>query len=112
MLSAIGAAVGGSPLPWGAMRVFRRAKPVLARLFKSQNAKLSHVWDKVVAEHALVPALSPRVDIDWVDFLSANHTYDGSALKGTGFSYDHPDARTGLPETIAWYREQRWIPGA
>jgi len=106
----IGAKVSDSPLPWGAMRLFRRGKPLLAKLFASQNAKLQHLWAKVVSERALVPALSPRVDIDWVDFLSADHTYDSAALKATGFACAHPDARAGLPETIAWYREQRWLP--
>ena len=109
---AVGAKVSGSPLPWSAMRLFRHAKPWLVRLFASQNAKLAHLWDRTVADHDLVPALAPRVDTDWIDFLSANHTYDSSALKATGFSYAYPDARTSLPETIDWYREQRWIPSA
>lgn len=109
---AVGAKVGGSPLPWSAMRVFRHAKPLLGRVFSSQNDKLTHLWDRTVADHDLVPALNPRVDTDWIDFLSADHTYDPSALKATGFTYAYPDARQALPETITWYRDNRWIPAA
>jgi UDP-glucose 4-epimerase len=109
---AIGAPVSGSPLPWGAMRVFRRGKPLIVKLFASQNAKLAHLWRKIVEEHDLVPALAPRLDADWIDFLSADHTYDSSALRATGFEFSHPDARTSFPQTIDWYRQQRWIPAA
>ncbi len=109
---SVGAPVSGSPLPWSSMRVFRRAKPLLAGVIAKQNAKLAHLWQRTVADHELVPALSPRMDPDWIDFLSADHTYNSAALRATGFEFKHPDARVSLPATIDWYRENRWIPAA
>ena len=43
------------------MRVFRRAKPLIVKLFAGQNAKLAHLWRKVVEEHDLVPALAQQL---------------------------------------------------
>ena len=55
-------------------------------------------------------ALSPRFDLEWMDFLSRDNVFDNTALKATGFAYSEPDPRPAMDGAIAWYRTHRWLP--
>jgi nucleoside-diphosphate-sugar epimerase len=58
----------------------------------------------------LLGAPSP-VEADTIDYLNEDWQYSNEALKSTGFRFQYPDARDGLRDTLAWYRENGWLNG-
>ena len=53
--------------------------------------------------------LPTPVEPDVVEYLGEDFLYDNTALKSVGYQFRYPDARTGIKETIEWYRDQGWI---
>ncbi len=102
----VGVEIRDRALPWCTVRAARPLKSMLARVFSKQNEKIAALWSRLDLE----PAIVARVDVDWMDFLARDNTYDTGRLGALGFTCAHPDPRTGLAETIDWYRAQRWIP--
>jgi len=82
-------------------------EPVFGRM----NAWLAKKWKGVVAEHGLEPALSPRLDRDFLGYMACDYVLDTARLK-TDLGYDlvRPDPRTGLSETVERCQEKRWLP--
>ena len=39
-----------------------------------------------------------------------DHTYKNDRLKSLGFKFDYPTAYEGMPKTLAWYKQERWLP--
>jgi len=99
-------------LPWWCGRIINLIRPLAAWYLKRENPRLAHLWSRYLADNGLVQGLSPRIDLDWVGYLLDDHTYDNGRLKQLGFEFQHPDVRQGLAETLAWYREKRWLPEA
>lgn len=74
------------------------------------NGQLAKLWARAAEKHGLKPYLAPRIDRDFLDYVSAHHTYDTARLKATGFRLQYPDTLAGMRDVIQWYREQKWIP--
>jgi dihydroflavonol-4-reductase len=50
----------------------------------------------------------PKLEQDTIRFLGQDIAYSNQKLKDLGYRFLYPDAREGLRETIAWYRNQGW----
>jgi len=111
LAGALGLEVVSPGVPWGLVRGLRGVVlPLARRLLEGQQGKLDHLWARLVEEEGLEPALTSRIDPDWLEYLFASHTYSTRRLRDLGFSCRHPDPGAGLAETVAWYRERRWLP--
>lgn len=55
-----------------------------------------------------VTRTSPKLEPDTIRFLGRPIAYSNRKLKDLGYRFRYPDARTGLGETIAWYRQAGW----
>jgi len=53
----------------------------------------------------------PALEADSVSYFGYDFVYSNAKLKRLGFEFLYPDAREGIEETIAWYREQGWLEG-
>ncbi|MDD5747564.1 MAG: NAD(P)-dependent oxidoreductase [Actinomycetota bacterium] len=67
-------------------------------------------WDKVITEHRLVPAMSPRFDPGFTSFGRGEYYFSNEKLKKLGYKLRYPDLRKGWFETVRWYMENEWIP--
>lgn len=76
------------------------------------NRSLERKWQALVERERLVPMLSPRLDRHAYDYWLSDHVYSNDALKALGWRPRHPDAKTGIQSTIAWYIDNRWLPAA
>jgi hypothetical protein len=110
MCDALGADLREYGLPWWILKILRPMKPFLTWVMRGPNAKFARAWERLAGEEQLELALSPRFDLDWMDFLSRDYIFDNAALKTTGFAYSKPDPRVAMDAAIAWYREHRWLP--
>ncbi|MFH1148891.1 MAG: NAD-dependent epimerase/dehydratase family protein [Actinomycetota bacterium] len=98
-------------LPWAAIEVFARAASLTPLpVIRAVNEFLAGRWDSIAFENDLVPLLSPRIDRDFLGFLYGEHRYANDRLKSLGWSPKYPTFADGWPETVAWYRENRYIP--
>ena len=51
-----------------------------------------------------------KIEKDTIFFIGGDFWYSNEKLKGTGFDFKYPDAeKSGLKETIAWYKENRFF---
>lgn len=87
-------------------------KPVLRMYLEKINHMTEKAWNNLIKEGKIVPALRPRLDKDWLDYLEASSAFDNSKLKSLGFSYRYPDFRQSVLEVIQWYQDNKWIPSA
>jgi nucleoside-diphosphate-sugar epimerase len=97
-------------LPWWTTTVYPPFKSMVARIVAGQNARMAKSWARLVDEEGLETALLPRVDMDFIDYVLEDHSYDTSRLRGLGFKCAHPDPYKGIAATADWYRSQRWLP--
>ncbi len=51
------------------------------------------------------------IEADPLDYLGEDWAYSNERLKATGYKFIYPDARDGLRDTVAWYRENGWLEG-
>jgi len=78
--------------------------------FNAINWFLGRRWNKLVEQEGLEPALTLRMDRDWIGYMTGSNYYDVSRLKELGMTWKWPDFTAGIRETIAWYKEHKWIP--
>jgi 2-alkyl-3-oxoalkanoate reductase len=97
-------------LPWWTTKVYGPLRPWIARVVAQQNTRMEGAWRRVIRECGLEPALMPRLEMDFIEYVLANHSYDTSRLQGLGFVWSHPDPYVGIGQTGDWYRQQKWIP--
>ncbi len=64
---------------------------------------------RLISKHAT--HTPPALEEDCVASFGIDLVFSNDKLKGLGFDYLYPDARVGIEETIAWYREQGWLDG-
>jgi nucleoside-diphosphate-sugar epimerase len=112
LADTVGIRIIDGGLPWWTTRFVFLIRPLGAWLLKRENPKLAHLWSKFTQELELSDSLTPRIDIEWLDYVLDDHGFDNSSLKGLGFELRHPDITVGLQTAIDWYREQRWLPPA
>lgn len=98
-------------LPWVVIEAFARAACLTPLpLIRVLNEFLAKRWDSVAFEHDLVPLLSPKLDRDFLGFLYGEHRYANDRLKSLGWAPKYATFADGWPSTVAWYRENRYIP--
>lgn len=61
----------------------------------------------MVSQH--ITHSSPALEEDSVSYFGYDFVYSNEKLKKLGFELLYPDARIGIEETIAWYKEQGWL---
>ncbi|MDP6946842.1 MAG: NAD-dependent epimerase/dehydratase family protein, partial [Myxococcota bacterium] len=88
----------------------RKGTPRLSTWLTKINGRLDKHWPRMVEAFDLVPALRPRFDIEWLSYFYDSHYFDTGALKSLGWRPVNPSIALGMPGTLAWYREQRWMP--
>jgi len=81
-----------------------------SRFFFRLNEYLQRAWDRVVIEHGLVPALSPRFDPGFAAFGRGDYDFDNSRLKALGYRLRYPEFSEGWNASVRWYEERGWIP--
>lgn len=74
------------------------------------NAIVGVIWKHIVKKEQLVSALFPRLDVEAMPYLMGNVIFDATALKRTGFTFRFNTFREGWQDTLAWYRNARWLP--
>jgi nucleoside-diphosphate-sugar epimerase len=80
--------------------------PVPVKLMKAllnRLAKLEAFAAKYVGNRP--PSLEP----DTIQYLGVDIGYSNQKLKDAGYEFLYPDARTGLRETVEWYRGNGWM---
>ena len=80
--------------------------PVPIRLMKavlSRLAALETFVSRFLADR-------PRsLEQDTIEFLGVDIAYSNQKLKDAGYTFLFPDARTGLRQTVEWYKQSGWI---
>ena len=110
LAGAVGIRVTTPGLPWWTTKFAFLIRPIGAWLLKRENPKIAYLWGKLADELNLSGALTPRIDIEWLDYVLDDRGFDSSALEALGFEYKHPTIPDGMRTTIEWYREQGWLP--
>jgi nucleoside-diphosphate-sugar epimerase len=90
--------------------ISRLAKVVPAAFFDRMNASLARAWQEVVQREGLEPALTPRIDRDYLGYFVGDFSLATSKIKALGFEPQHPSTVQGIADTIQWYRAQHWLP--
>ena len=80
------------------------------RFFNWIDSRLAKRWKEICREHHLTADLCPRFEPHWIIYLMQDCYFDTSELAGLGMEWKYPDPAKGLMDTIAWYKENRWIP--
>jgi nucleoside-diphosphate-sugar epimerase len=78
--------------------------------FETFNASLASQWKKVIESQGLRPAISPRIDQDFLGYMKGNFILDTTKIKSLGFELKHPSTLEGMTHTLAWYRREGWLP--
>jgi nucleoside-diphosphate-sugar epimerase len=63
----------------------------------------------LVSAVTTIAGLPPAVERGPIEFLGHDFMYANDKLKSTGFTFQYPDARDGIRDTIAWYQQEGWI---
>ena len=80
--------------------------PVPLRLMKALLSRLGAI-EAIVSTYIVK---RPRLlEPDTIQYLGVDIAYSNQKLKDAGYSFLYPDARTGLRETVDWYRRSGWI---
>jgi len=98
------------PYPLGLMT---KVGPLLERagaVFGKVNQVLAGAWERICAKHGLERELVPKVDPEAMAYAYRHTIFVNDKLKATGFTFKYPSIRDGLPPTIKWYQENRWVP--
>ncbi len=112
LAEAVGIRIIDGGLPWWTTNFVFLIRPLGTWWLKRENPKLAHLWGKFTSERNLTEALSPRIDIEWLDYVLDDHGFSNSRLKNLGFELRHPDVTTGLQTALRWYRDRGWLPAA
>ena len=110
LADATGVNARGMALPWFVARLYPLLRPMIRGFVVRENRRIAASWARLVEREELESALSPRLDLDFFDYMLANHSYDTSALKGLGFECKYADPYKGIALTGDWYRAHRWLP--
>jgi len=79
-------------------------------IYRGAAGLLQRYWDQVVLRYDLEPALFPRPDKDFIQYIKGNYVYSNEAIKALGYKFRYPSFRAGFRETVQWYKENHWIP--
>lgn len=90
--------------------LFRWGQPVLRSYLQDLNTRMEKTWKGLIERQGLKPALKPKFDEGWLDYLWADHSFSTAALQGIGWRPTVKSFLQGMPRTIDWYRAERWLP--
>lgn len=51
----------------------------------------------------------PTFERDLIEYMDRDFWMDNAKLKNFGYTFKYPTLRDGLPPTIEWYKEHKWI---
>ena len=107
-MSVVGPAI---PFPLGLIRLTR---PLFDReiVFYVLNEVVSALWDVMRRRHGLSEQFDPVIPREMLDFISEDMVFSIDRLMEAGFELEHPTFAEPWHRTIAWFRENRWIPAA
>ncbi|HEY3359409.1 MAG TPA: NAD(P)-dependent oxidoreductase [Polyangia bacterium] len=72
------------------------------------RAAILGIMDLVTA-FTEIANLPPAVERGPIEFLGKDFAYANDKLKSTGYKFLYPDARDGIRDTIAWYKQEGWL---
>jgi nucleoside-diphosphate-sugar epimerase len=110
-LRAGGLTLHGPGIPWPTAAV-RLAVEVVAgrRTLGVVNRVSRGLFDLATRRAGVTTPLEPRLDAEALGFAVRDVIFDNRKLKSLGFRYRYPRFEEGWAATIAWYRENGWIP--
>ncbi len=73
------------------------------------NRRLQHLFDRMCQQFELRTPLRPRLDIEYIDYSRQDMIFSNQRLKKLGFKFNYPDFRTGIAETVQWYKDNGWL---
>lgn len=79
-------------------------------VFRFLSRLLEPLWKRLEARHKLTGPLRPNVYRAGLAYLQGDRVVVTDALKALGWRPRWPDLREGMPETVRWYQQQRWVP--
>ncbi len=79
-------------------------------LLAAVNRRLERGWQRLRAATGVSAQLTPRVDREVLHWMSTDHYYDTSRLRGLGWRARHPVATGAFPETIRTLVEGHFLP--
>jgi len=74
------------------------------------NRRLERAWARLTSRAGASAALVPRVDREWLLWMSADHYYDTSRLRALGWRPTYPISSAGLPETVRSLLARHLLP--
>jgi nucleoside-diphosphate-sugar epimerase len=74
------------------------------------NFLLEKRWKKIASQIGIEPALIPRVERSYFRFACGDHVFDNGKIKQLGYRLRYPNFDRGYEQTVAWYREHKWLP--
>ncbi|MEW6443140.1 MAG: NAD(P)-dependent oxidoreductase [bacterium] len=80
-------------------------------IFDPLNKLGCSLWDRMVRKLGLQRALTPRIDQEMLLFGRRDLMLASRKLTSLGFRHKYPKFHQGWERTVAWYQENRWIPG-
>lgn len=100
-------------IPYPSLGLMGKIGPALERagpVFERLNRILAKGWAKVCDKHGLARELTPKIDAEAMAYAYRHTIFVNDKLKATGFEFKYPSIRDGMPSTIKWYQENRWVP--
>jgi hypothetical protein len=79
-------------------------------LVEPLNRWLTRAWASLTSRSGASAALGPRIDREWLLWMSADHYYDTGRLKALGWRPLYPISSAGLPETVRSLLADRLLP--
>lgn len=64
-------------------------------------------WSYFIAK---IRKTRPKIEKESLNYITRSYWFSNEKLKKLGYQFLYPDARAGLKETIAWYRERGHLP--
>ncbi len=69
-------------------------------LLEPVNRRLAWAWGRLVRRAGASPAVAPRIDREFLHWVSADHYYDVARLAALGWRARHPVSAEALPEAL------------
>lgn len=86
-------------------RPFLKLPPIPAGPLKKVLIPVARTMQAVAAR---LGTQSP-LEADTVNYLGRDLTYSNKKLLGAGYTFEYPDARQGIADTILWYQRNGWL---
>jgi nucleoside-diphosphate-sugar epimerase len=91
-------------------RVFRAMALLPDWVYSPIKLAIAWKWSSYAKKQDLTPGFVPRLDASSLDYFTDQSIMDMSRLRDAGFVFNYPDSEKGLPETVQWYIDNRWLP--